>query len=74
MFQFTDQYVMVNRVESLSQVNTYTLFDVFTDNTRGYFTSCVVARTAKALMSKEGNPPNMKEYKHSGKIKTTYPE
>ena len=24
------------------QVNTYTLFDGFTDNTRGYFTSCVV--------------------------------
>ena len=24
------------------QVNIYTLFDGFTDNTRGYFTSCVV--------------------------------
>ena len=33
-----------------------------------------VARTAKAIMSNEGNPPNMKEYKHSGKNKTTYPE
>ena len=32
-----------------------------------------VATTAQAIMSNEGNPPNMKDYKHSGKNKTTYP-
>ena len=49
---------LVTRISQPLICNKYTLFDGFTDNTRGYFTSCVVCGARKNASNEE----NVREY------------